>query len=97
MEIMLAACNRGGVAVAEGLEADAAGVVAGVLHAALHERRRGGELLHLRRLLVHPALHPSLFPNPTKNRVDQRSRRPHNPLSDRLDPREKRAREKERF
>ena len=46
--------DRGGVAVAEGVEADAAGVVAGVLHAALHERRRRGQLaLHLR-LLVHP-------------------------------------------
>lgn len=45
--------DRGGVAVAEGLEADAAGVVAGVLHASLHERRRRGKLaLHLR-LLVH--------------------------------------------
>ena len=42
--------DRGGVAVAEGVEADAAGV----LHAALHERRRRGQLaLHLR-LLVHP-------------------------------------------
>ena len=46
--------DRGGVAVAEGVEADAAGVFAGVLHAALHERRRRGQLaLHLR-LLVHP-------------------------------------------
>jgi len=51
---MLAIRYRGGVAVAEGVEADAAGVVAGVLHAALHERRRRGQLaLHLR-LLVHP-------------------------------------------
>lgn len=45
--------DRGGVVVAEGLEADAAGVVAGVLHTSLHERRRGGQLaLHLH-LLIH--------------------------------------------
>jgi len=50
MVVMLAIRYRGGVAVAEGVEADAAGV----LHAALHERRRRGQLaLHLR-LLVHP-------------------------------------------
>lgn len=56
---MLAACNRGGVAVAEGLEADAAGVVAGVLHAALHEScRRRREHLHIHCLLVHPSNGP---------------------------------------
>jgi hypothetical protein len=53
MVLMLATRHRGGVVVAEGLEADAAGVVAGVLHTSLHERRRGGQLaLHLH-LLIH--------------------------------------------
>jgi len=53
MVVMLALGHRGGVAVAEGVEADAAGVVAGVLHAPLHEGRRRGQLALHRRLLVH--------------------------------------------
>jgi hypothetical protein len=79
---------RGGVTVGEGLEADAAGVIAAVLNAALHEGRRRRVPLHLRRRRrvplhlrrrrcrrVHPHLPPSLSLSlsPIKNRFRERS------------------------